>query len=629
MAIAHVFQHHIKNIFVLGLITLLVACGGGGSSSKDTKPDAFSFTAVTGAAVSAEATSNTVTVAGTNKEAAISISNGTYSIDGGAFVGTAGTISSGQTVKVKVTSSATTNTPKVATLTIGGVTGTFTVTTAPDTTPDSFSFTTATGAAFASVNTSNTVTVGGFDIPVAISISSGSEYKIGTGAFMSTPSTISSGQTVTVRTTAATTVSTNVIATLTIGGVAGTYTVTTFADTVAPTAQIMFPPALSLSNGTTVKVRGTASDANSTITSVTVNGVVATSADNFAMWTADVPLTIGANTLTVVTTDSAANTNSDAAHVGVTRVASLTGAHFPDANVPFSYPSFFAIDSANNRALIPDVGLASIVSMSLTDGSRTLFSGASTPNTNNPLSGPQGIALDIAHNRALVVDYDLDAVVSVDLTSGARTILSDATTPTTSNALSDPYGIVLNVDTSNNRNRALVADLDLKAIIAVDLASGSRTILSDATTPNTNIPFSFPYSITLDNTHGRALVVDFGLNAIIAVDLGTGARTIVSDATTPNAINSFVNPKSLVLDNANNRMLVTDYDLSAVIAVNFTTGARTIVSNPTTPNANNIVINPVDISLDTAHNIGLIVSNDPIAIFAVDLTTGERVVVSK
>jgi len=66
--------------------------------------------------------------------------------------------------------------------------------------------------------------------------------------------------------------------------------------------------------------------------------------------------------------------------------------------------------------------------------------------------------------------------------------------------------------------------------VAVDLTSGARTILSDATTPDAANPFSLPIGIVLDAANGRALVIDgsFGLNAVMAVELTSGDRVIVS-----------------------------------------------------------------------------------------------------
>lgn len=96
----------------------------------DTAPDAFSFTAQTGVALSTVTTSNTITVAGINSAANISIAGGTYSINGGGYTAVAGTVNNGDTVTLKQTSSGSFSTLTTATLTIGGVAGAFNVTTA-------------------------------------------------------------------------------------------------------------------------------------------------------------------------------------------------------------------------------------------------------------------------------------------------------------------------------------------------------------------------------------------------------------------------------------------------------------------------------------------------------------------
>jgi hypothetical protein len=40
-------------------------------------------------------------------------------------------------------------------------------------------------------------------------------------------------------------------------------------------------------------------------------------------------------------------------------------------------------------------------------------------------------AIDTTHNRAIVIDYGLDAVIAVDLTTGERSIVSGDSTPDT------------------------------------------------------------------------------------------------------------------------------------------------------------------------------------------------------
>jgi DNA-binding beta-propeller fold protein YncE len=122
-------------------------------------------------------------------------------------------------------------------------------------------------------------------------------------------------------------------------------------------------------------------------------------------------------------------------------------------------------------------------------------------------------------------------------------------------------------------------------------------------------------------------VTDNGLDALVAVDLTTGARTIVSNSSTPDAVNAFNNPYGVVLDSANNRALVTDYRLGALVAVDLTTGARTIVSNSSTPDAVNAFSNPYGVVLDRANNRALVIDHQ--ALVAVDLVNGQRVFFSR
>jgi hypothetical protein len=105
-------------------------------AAADTTPDAYTFTAQSGAARSTVTTSNAITVAGIDSAAAISITGGEYSVstDGGTnwsdwSTATPANVSVNHQVKVRLTSSANYSTAATATLTIGGVNGTFTVTT--------------------------------------------------------------------------------------------------------------------------------------------------------------------------------------------------------------------------------------------------------------------------------------------------------------------------------------------------------------------------------------------------------------------------------------------------------------------------------------------------------------------
>ena len=102
----------------------------GAAPPPDTTPDAFSFTPVTGVAPGSVQTSNSITVSGINAASPISVTGGSYSINGGAFVTAAGTVTVGQTVRVQQTAASAASTTTTATLSIGGVSSGYAVTTA-------------------------------------------------------------------------------------------------------------------------------------------------------------------------------------------------------------------------------------------------------------------------------------------------------------------------------------------------------------------------------------------------------------------------------------------------------------------------------------------------------------------
>ncbi|MEO8218363.1 MAG: choice-of-anchor R domain-containing protein, partial [Acidobacteriota bacterium] len=121
---------------------LMMGFDGTSAPVSDTTPDAFTFTDQTNVALSATITSAPVTISGINAPSVISVVGGLYSINGGAFTSAGGTVSNGDMVRAQHTSSGSFTTTTDTTVTIGGVSDTFSSTTlAPDTTPDAFSFT--------------------------------------------------------------------------------------------------------------------------------------------------------------------------------------------------------------------------------------------------------------------------------------------------------------------------------------------------------------------------------------------------------------------------------------------------------------------------------------------------------
>ncbi len=96
------------------------------NTGEDTIPNSFSFTSQSNVALSSAIESNSITISGIDASALISISNGEYSLNSGAWTNADGSVSNGTIVKVRHTSSGTSESNVTTTLTIGGVNGMFT-----------------------------------------------------------------------------------------------------------------------------------------------------------------------------------------------------------------------------------------------------------------------------------------------------------------------------------------------------------------------------------------------------------------------------------------------------------------------------------------------------------------------
>ncbi|MDX2218804.1 MAG: collagen-binding domain-containing protein [Burkholderiales bacterium] len=210
------------------------------TETADTTPNAISFAPQTEVPLASERTSNTVTVSGINTSVPISITGGSYSLNGGPFVATAGTARTGDTLALRQTSSAQPGTKTTVTVAVGTVSAAFEVTTLnADTTPDPFTFTAQTGVPLSSVRTSNLVTIAGINTPVPVSVSGGT-YSVNGGAFVSAAGTIKAGDTLALRQTASANPLTTTSSVVSVSSYSTGFNVTTEA-VITPTVGFRLP----------------------------------------------------------------------------------------------------------------------------------------------------------------------------------------------------------------------------------------------------------------------------------------------------------------------------------------------------------------------------------------------------
>ncbi|QQZ28547.1 cadherin-like domain-containing protein [Thiothrix subterranea] len=144
--------------------------------------------------------SDKIKISGLSAESRFSISGGEYSLNGSPYTKRArGTIKNGDIVQVRHTSSKQSEKSVTTTFILGKTKLKFTSTTLVfDISPDSVSFTEATGVAPATPVESNIITVTGINVPIDISVVNG-EYRINGGDYIKKAGVVKSGDTVQVR----------------------------------------------------------------------------------------------------------------------------------------------------------------------------------------------------------------------------------------------------------------------------------------------------------------------------------------------------------------------------------------------------------------------------------------------
>jgi len=222
----------------------------------DAIPTAFSFTGQSGVAFLTLVTSNAITVGGTDIASCISIVNGEWEKNAnGVWSSADGSVSSGETVKVRHTSPNAAGALTETVLTIGSVIGTFgSTTTTADTVPDTINFPSGILLIDLLLNTyasSGQTQITGINAPSPISISGG-HYSINGAAYTNVAGTINNLDLLEIRCLSSSSFNTSTSCTVTVGGVSrilelysilkyGAFTPYTFTPQtgVAPTTLII------------------------------------------------------------------------------------------------------------------------------------------------------------------------------------------------------------------------------------------------------------------------------------------------------------------------------------------------------------------------------------------------------
>ncbi|WP_024462157.1 hypothetical protein [Marinimicrobium sp. LS-A18] len=515
-----------------------VSSSSSSSQSADLEPAPFSFEPQVDVEPGATLTSNTVTVSGIDAATAISVAGGQYSIDGGAYTDADGEVDLDDEVRVQVTASGNFSTEASATLTIGGISGTFTVTTeAEDTTPNAFGFAPQEGLNPETEVTSEEVEISGINTPVAVNITGG-EYRVNGGDFTAEAGELQPGDAISLRAVTLSGSDQTQEVAITIGTETVEWALTTAPDEEPPVGEIAFPPPMSASGAETLTIRGRASDELSNVAEVTLtvhhqDSTVPYTLEpdketGFAEWQQSITLAPGENRVSLQVKDEAGNELEEP--VEVTVVGQDYSEPFPDDEQRQFETGDMVYDEAHNRLLLlgndEDEGVGedrAILAVDLNTGIRSVFATNDGENESASLGFLNVGAIDPENNRLIAARDSGNAIYEIDLETGIGTELLQSRSGDNASAFDLPRDIVMSSASESIYILSGSSGGDYDRLLKVNLVSGDQEVISDAEAGIGEGPdFGLASGIVISEDEGLAYI-----NARIKLyqlDLTNGSR---------------------------------------------------------------------------------------------------------
>lgn len=290
--------------------------------------------------------------------------------------------------------------------------------------------------------------------------------------------------------------------------------------------QLIFPAPYSATSASSITLRGRSGCDQ--ITALTVNGVAATSSDNFANWQVKVPLTAGLNTLTATIAEGEQSQQLALAKI--------------ESNELLYSPADIVLSSDESTLYMIDDSRRQVLEIDMVSGARKLLSAATTED-NYAFGNMAGLVLDETNQKlyltsryikGLSSNESYSGIMAVDLKNGSRSLILDPQAAASSDDL------IRNVD-------SLVYDAQQQrfylstqgAIYWTSATPNSKVqLLSDGSTPDATNPFSRYANLrmVLDSSNQRLIVSDDGNGGdgsqVLAVDIDAksadfGKRTIL------------------------------------------------------------------------------------------------------
>ncbi len=297
-----------------------------------------------------------------------------------------------------------------------------------------------------------------------------------------------------------------------------------------------------------------------------------------------------------------------------------------------SAPTALVVDALNNRALFVDYIIDSLVAADLATGVRTIVSPTAGQGSATTLAVANDLAYDPVNDRAFASNVICACIIGMDLATGARSIVASASVGTGAYPAS-ANGLVYDDFTTPGAPRLLTVNFGMpgsNAIVAIDVATGNRSILSSqALAIGTGPAMHGGMGLAIDPQRDRLLIADNSVPGVIAVDLASGNRSIVMgqhDGSGP----AFYPGTSIAYDAAANRLYTGQVMPDDILAIDLDSLERTAFIHShvgTGPEPN--LVDAIVLEQPGGVPASLVYSEQqPGGLYRLDLKTGARSVVA-
>lgn len=378
---------------------------------------------------------------------------------------------------------------------------------------------------------------------------------------------------------------------------------------MSPSVDLKSPTHSSATTNNSIEVIGTASDEDSQVSRVSVNGIDATSENGFANWSVNLPLTTAIDSLIIIAEDAEGNKTEQQYSIHLNQLPSV-----------FSEPSELTLDKKNKQLIITDKIQRKVYKSNLLNPDLRALELQSEGDAIE-LSRPSKTIWDQNVNEALLLDI---AVMSRSSSQSVYSINTETGSTTSKVNFSNIPGLAKVIDIATSPNGELLyilSELENSrnggVIKAHQLTSGTTTNLT-LTESHNDSDFTAPTTLAINSAGDQLFYLDN--DALVSVDTGSGALTILSDR---NGSLVIQNPRDLVVDSSLMKAWLTDANLDAVIEISLIDGSRRIISDPTT-GSGPLLQSPNNLVIDADNNRLLVADQSLNLVFTISLENGDR-----